>query len=281
MSGTAPGTEPIDMPLAAIVGIWVLLATPSTGGALGVSVSAAQGASSTQDSQTTPAPKQETPPNSESKPAPTPSTEPAPQENPPQAGAPQEPAKPGQQAQPSQTETPPASPPSSGQQPENAQPGSNPEQPKTPEPQTEPPKTETKSTSKTAAPKTSASKTSASRTRKRRKRKSAAHSDGATAPTKTVVRNGSTGEPSVQLSPGLSQQQASSQRQNTSQLLASTDANLKKVAARQLSASQEDTANQIRQYMQQANAAVAAGDLERGHNLAVKAQLLSEELVKQ
>ena len=94
------------------------------------------------------------------------------------------------------------------------------------------------------------------------------------------MRNGSTDDPTIQLSPGLTQQQASSQRQNTDQLLASTDANLKKVADRQLTASQKDTADQIRQYAQQAKAAVAAGDLERGHNLAVKAHLLSEELVK-
>jgi hypothetical protein len=32
--------------------------------------------------------------------------------------------------------------------------------------------------------------------------------------------------------------------------------------------------------MEQSKAAVAAGDLERGHKLALKAQLLSDELVK-
>ena len=127
------------------------------------------------------------------------------------------------------------------------------------------------------------SKTGTSKTARHRKRKSAVHASGSTtstAPKKKVVRNGSTNDPTVQLSPGLSQQQASSQRQNTDRLLASTDANLKKLADRQLTASQKDTADQIRQYAQQAKAAVAAGDLERGHNLAVKAHLLSEELVK-
>jgi hypothetical protein len=38
--------------------------------------------------------------------------------------------------------------------------------------------------------------------------------------------------------------------------------------------------SQIKQFMEQSKAAVAAGDLERGHNLALKAHLLSDELVK-
>jgi hypothetical protein len=110
------------------------------------------------------------------------------------------------------------------------------------------------------------------------------HSSGGStisaAPTKKVVRNGSTGDPTVQLSPGVSGQQASSQRENTTYLLARVDENLKKVAGRQLSSGQQDTANQIRQYVQQANAAAAAGELDRAHNLALKANLLSQELVK-
>jgi hypothetical protein len=32
--------------------------------------------------------------------------------------------------------------------------------------------------------------------------------------------------------------------------------------------------------MEQSSKALAAGDLQRGHNLAMKAQLLSDELVK-
>ena len=42
------------------------------------------------------------------------------------------------------------------------------------------------------------------------------------APEKKVVRNGGTADPVVQLAPGISEEQASSQRQNTSQLLAAT-----------------------------------------------------------
>jgi hypothetical protein len=38
--------------------------------------------------------------------------------------------------------------------------------------------------------------------------------------------------------------------------------------------------NQVKQFMDQSKTAVAKGDLERGHNLARKAQLLSEELLR-
>jgi hypothetical protein len=55
---------------------------------------------------------------------------------------------------------------------------------------------------------------------------------------------------------------------------------LKKAAGLQLNASQQEMASQIKQFMAQSKAALGAGDLERGHNLAMKAHLLSDELVK-
>lgn len=93
-----------------------------------------------------------------------------------------------------------------------------------------------------------------------------------------MVRNGGTTDPTVQLSQGLNQQQASRELQTTNQLLATTGANLKKIAGRQLSASQQDTVGQIKTYMQQAKTAANSGDLQRAHNLAFKANLLSAEL---
>ena len=78
---------------------------------------------------------------------------------------------------------------------------------------------------------------------------------------------------------GTTAEQAAQQR-STDQLTAATNENLKKLAGRQLTASQQDMENQINQFMDQAKKAVAAGDLERGHNLALKARLLSDELVK-
>jgi len=98
-------------------------------------------------------------------------------------------------------------------------------------------------------------------------------------PPKKVVRNGGSEEPTIQLIGGSPAQQASRQR-STEQLTAATEENLKKIAERQLSPSRQEMVNQVKQFMDQSKIAVAAGDLERGHNLAQKAHLLSEELVK-
>lgn len=94
------------------------------------------------------------------------------------------------------------------------------------------------------------------------------------------MRNGGTADPVVQLAPGMSAEQASRQRQNTTQLLAATDTNLKQISSRQLNPSQQDSVSQIRKYIEQAKAAEQAGDVQRAHNLASKALLLSDDLAK-
>lgn len=78
----------------------------------------------------------------------------------------------------------------------------------------------------------------------------------------------------------MSAEQASRQRQNTTQLLAATDTNLKQISSRQLNPSQQDSVSQIRKYIEQAKAAEQAGDVQRAHNLASKALLLSDDLAK-
>jgi hypothetical protein len=102
----------------------------------------------------------------------------------------------------------------------------------------------------------------------------------ADAPDTVVVPNGGAGDPKVQLSPEVPRQQVKSQRKNVDQLLASTDANLKALSARQLNSDQQDMVRQIRMYMEQAKQAAAASDLQRAHNLALKASLLADEMVK-
>src|SRR6266850_2387217 len=99
-------------------------------------------------------------------------------------------------------------------------------------------------------------------------------------PKKTVVRHGSTAEPTTQLAPGITEEQAARQRETTSQLLSSTDAALQKLDARQLSGDQKETIEQIRKFMQQAKAADAEGDPERSYKLALKAHLLTDALEK-
>jgi hypothetical protein len=99
-------------------------------------------------------------------------------------------------------------------------------------------------------------------------------------PPKVVVRNGSTTDPTVKLTPAETDKQTSNQMHNVDQLLAGTDANLKLISARTLDATQQETVKQIRTYMDQARKAVDSGDVEQGKNLAFKAHLLSDDLVK-
>jgi hypothetical protein len=99
------------------------------------------------------------------------------------------------------------------------------------------------------------------------------------APPRKVVRNGGSKEPAIQLVEGTTAEQVVHQR-STDQLTVATEENLKKIAGRQLNPSQQEMVSQIKQFMEQSKTAVAAGDLERGHNLALKAHLLSDELVK-
>lgn len=98
-------------------------------------------------------------------------------------------------------------------------------------------------------------------------------------PPKKVVRKGGADEPPVQFTGGTSAEQALHQS-STNQLLAATEENLKQIAGRQLNPSQREMVSQINQFMEQAKTAAAAGDLDRAHNLAMKAHLLSVELLK-
>jgi hypothetical protein len=165
--------------------------------------------------------------------------------------------------------TPPPAPPASNQQTQNPPPAAS-EQPQNPPAES--------GKTKSVEPAASAEKPSSGSTKSRQSgEKCKARNSG---PRKRIVHRGSTTDPTIQFSPGLTQQQASAQRQNTSQLLASADANLKKVSIRQLTPPQQDAVNQIRRYMEQAKAADASGDLQRAHNLAFKARLLSDELTQ-
>lgn len=98
-------------------------------------------------------------------------------------------------------------------------------------------------------------------------------------PKKIVVKNGGSDEPPVELKGDTPPAKASNDLLNTEQLHLVTEGNLKKIAGRQLTANQQEMVNQIKQFMDQSKAAVADGDLERGHNLAMKARLLSDELI--
>jgi hypothetical protein len=81
------------------------------------------------------------------------------------------------------------------------------------------------------------------------------------------------------LAGGPNSGQAPGKRDNVNQLLGATEQNLKKMAAQTLTASQLETATQIRQFADQSKAALADGDLERARTLAWKAKTLSDDLV--
>src|SRR5258708_2011595 len=98
-------------------------------------------------------------------------------------------------------------------------------------------------------------------------------------PPKKVVRNGGSDEPSIQLVGGETAEQSAHQSA-TDRLTFATEENLKKMAGHPLSPSQQEMVSQIKLFMDQSKTAIAAGDVERGRNLAMKAHLLSDELVK-
>src|SRR5712691_9326806 len=108
--------------------------------------------------------------------------------------------------------SPSAEPPQSGAEPQG-EPSAKPQTTATPETTQEPEKAKPDAAAKKPASSTKAS------SRKRHRRKASASNSTAT-PAKKVVRNGGTADPAVQLAPGVSAEQASSQRQNTTQLLA-------------------------------------------------------------
>lgn len=190
----------------------------------------------------------------------------------------------------SQQDAPQSSPPQSP--PEGSQPNSQPEPTSPAPPQAKPDQPATPQRApapdgaapEPAQPAATAAKPEAKPTpakkSKKHSKKTKPTAQASDVPAKTVVRNGSTADPEGQLSPGLSQEQSSRQRQNTTHLLERTEANLRKASVRELSASQQDMVRQIRTYVDQAKAAAESGDLQRAHNLAFKAHLLSDELLQ-
>jgi hypothetical protein len=100
------------------------------------------------------------------------------------------------------------------------------------------------------------------------------------APRKIVVREGGASEPAAQIAPDITPAEAAHQRQNAERLLVSTDDQVKRQAGRTLDAQQQQTVEQIRNYMGGARAALKEGDVRRANTLAQKAHLLAEDLVK-
>jgi len=99
-------------------------------------------------------------------------------------------------------------------------------------------------------------------------------------PRKIVVREGGAKEPAEQIEPDITPAEAKRERQNAEQLLDTSDSQLKQLAARTLSAQQQETVEQIHNYMDGARSALKGGDVRRAGTLAEKAHLLADDLVK-
>jgi outer membrane biosynthesis protein TonB len=82
-----------------------------------------------------------------------------------------------------------------------------------------------------------------------------------------------------QISPGPTTTDTAHNQTSTEQLLHGAEENLNSIK-RQLSKGEEAMRAQIREFINQSHKATTENDLARAHNFAVKARLLSDELVK-
>ncbi len=82
------------------------------------------------------------------------------------------------------------------------------------------------------------------------------------------------------ISADVSSAQALREKNTTQQVLDDTENQLKNVEARKLSSDEQAILSQIKTYISQSRKAITDGDYERASNLAKKAQLLAEALVK-
>ena len=102
-------------------------------------------------------------------------------------------------------------------------------------------------------------------------------------PPKTVVQADKTEPPPTSIgpiSPGPTPADAAHSQSSTDQLLQGAEANLNSIT-RQLSKEEEAMRAQIKEFIKQSRNATTENDPARAHNLAVKARLLSDNLVKQ
>ncbi len=99
-------------------------------------------------------------------------------------------------------------------------------------------------------------------------------------PPRVVIQEGGANTTSGRVSSGAPADKSANNQASTQQLLDGTENNLKNIVKRQLSADEESTVAQIRDYIKQSQDASKDGDQVRAHNLALKARLLSDDLVK-
>ena len=81
------------------------------------------------------------------------------------------------------------------------------------------------------------------------------------------------------ISAGIPHSVEQGHRQSTSELIQLTEDNLRSLN-RQLTPQEQNQVDQIRNFIAQSRSATSDNDLVRAHNLAMKAHLLSDELIR-
>jgi len=82
------------------------------------------------------------------------------------------------------------------------------------------------------------------------------------------------------LGPDVTSAEAARDRQSTNQELDATEKDLKRLDGRSLNSDEQAMLTQIKAYINQSRKALTDGDYERASNLAKKAQLLTDDLLK-
>jgi hypothetical protein len=91
--------------------------------------------------------------------------------------------------------------------------------------------------------------------------------------------NPAEGTPDTAIAADVTSEQVTQQKQTTAQMLEAAEKNLNSVK-RKLSHDEQAMVAQIKTYIAQSRSATSANDFERAYNLATKARLLSDALVK-
>jgi hypothetical protein len=136
-----------------------------------------------------------------------------------------------------------------------------------PPPQTQPPKPPPRHRKKPAPQPPPASTESSSST------------GNATVATAHPPANPAEAAPDTAIAADVTSQQVSQQKQTTAELLSAAEKNLKSVN-RSLNHDEQAMVSQIKTYIEQSRKATSDKDFERAYNLATKARLLSDALVK-
>jgi len=96
---------------------------------------------------------------------------------------------------------------------------------------------------------------------------------------KKVVSQGSTAEPTMQLAPSLTDEDSVKLKDSTTKQRKDAETNLESATAAGLKPEQQETASQIKKFLDQSKDAEKEGDLPRASSLANKAKVLSDSLL--